>query len=201
VVCETQVRLTMKGLFSKIWIKAAVVLGCYFFLWSCENDERDIRALTDKKTSVEVAHNIESYLSQSGKVKARLTSPLMNRFQTDSPYVEFPKSLHVDFYNDSLKVESQLSALYGRYRESENKVYLKDSVIVFNIKGDTLRCEELWWDQQRQVFYTNKPARVNKPNNTVIIGVHGIEAKQDLSEYTFFNTSGHVPVSNSGILQ
>jgi len=33
----------------------------------------------------------------------------------------FPNTLHVDFYNDSAKVESQLSARYGRYKEAKEK--------------------------------------------------------------------------------
>ena len=48
----------------------------------------------------------------------------------------------------------------------ENKVYLKDCVVVINIlKGDTLRCQELWWDQNTQKFYTNKPARYSQKDN------------------------------------
>src|SRR4051812_4125976 len=57
------------------------------------------------------------------KVKGKLTAPYMLRFQLlDSPYAEFPRSLHVDFYNDSLKTESQLDAKYGKYLSNQDKV-------------------------------------------------------------------------------
>src|SRR5687768_7161325 len=112
------------------FVKAAAVLAGCFFLCACENDMDDVRQLGIKKITVEEGKNIQGYLSQSAVMKARLTAPLMKRYLTDSPYVEFPNTLHVDFFDDSLKVESQLDALYGRYKQNENRVFLKDSVVV-----------------------------------------------------------------------
>ena len=88
----------------------------------------------------------------------------MRRSEMDSPYVEFPNTLHVDFYNDSLQIESFMDARYGKWKEQDGKVYLRDSVVVMNIlKGDTLYCKELWWDQKAEKFYTDKPVRFIKP--------------------------------------
>ena len=113
------------------------------FLPACENDIQKVDELLKNKTAVEEAFKIESYLSQSGKVKAKLTSPYMLRYQADSPYVEFPKTLHVDFYNDSTKVESILDALYAKFFQYRRKVLLRDSVVVINIiNKDTLRTDE-----------------------------------------------------------
>ncbi len=64
-----------------------------------------------KKAAVEEAIQVTSYMSQEGLMKAKLSSPYMLRHQSDSAYIEFPRTLHVDFYNDSLKVESILDAL------------------------------------------------------------------------------------------
>ena len=173
---------------------AALLAGC-FILCGCENNIKDLPNLKDKRAMIEVGHGIESYLSQNGKVKGKLTAPLMYRYQQDSSYTEFPHSLHIDFYNDSMVKESQLDAKYGKFREWENKVFLKDSVVVINVlKGDTLRCEELWWDQNLQRFYTNKPARYSQKDKFVNYGRNGLEAKQDLSNLVFYDNSGTLPV-------
>ncbi|MEO6915103.1 MAG: LPS export ABC transporter periplasmic protein LptC [Chitinophagaceae bacterium] len=168
---------------------AAVLCFC-LLLYSCENKMSDIKQLSDHRTSVEQGINIDSYFSQAGKMKARLTAPLMKRFQTDSPYVEFPKHLHVQFYNDSTVVESQLFANYGKYRENERKVFLKDSVRVFNNKGDTMYCRELWWDQQKEKFYSDKPVRIHRPGGIVDYGDGGIEASQNFDAWTLFSARG-----------
>src|SRR5579875_2391660 len=107
---------------------AIIICGC-LFVWGCENDEKALKEWNEKKVMVEEAQDITTLYSVHGKIKARLTAPLMLRYNTDTIYTEFPKSLHVNFYNDSTKVESQLHALYGKYYESQNKVFLRDSVI------------------------------------------------------------------------
>ena len=126
------------------------------------------------------------------KVKGKLTSPFMRRYeQVDTPYSEFPRSLHVDFYNDSLKTESQVDALYGKYYSSLDKIFLRDSVVVKNLqKGDTLRCKELWWDQHTEKFYTDKPVRIYTPDK-ILYGT-GMEADQNFRWYTITKLTGTV---------
>src|SRR5687767_9976814 len=88
-----------------------------FFFAGCENDARVIKAWTDKKIMTEEAKDITSYLSQEGKMRAKLKAPLMIRVAADTLYVEFPQSLHVDFYNDSTRIETWLDSRYGKYFE------------------------------------------------------------------------------------
>lgn len=167
---------------------AVLVMGC-FFLVACENDPQVIKEWTERKTMVEVGKNIESYLSQGGEMRAKLVSPIMYRYQADTVYTEFPETLHVDFYDDSVKVESRLDAMYGKYYENLNKVYLRDSVRVINNEGDTLRCPDLWWDQNLQKFYTDKPARLDGKDKH-IVGNAGLEATQDLKVIQFKYPTG-----------
>ena len=180
----------MLGFFQR-WFVVVVCLwsACFFFI-RCENNQEDLPQFRKKQSSVDQGRQVVAYMSENAKVKAKLSSPLLFRSEVDSSYVEFPHSLHVDFYNDTMTVESQMDALYGKWYESANKVFLKDSVVVKNIlKGDTLRCQELWWDQKEQKFYTDKPVRINKKGGTVIYGT-GLQAPQDFSGYTIYQITG-----------
>jgi LPS export ABC transporter protein LptC len=184
------------GLRYKIYI-AALLTSC-FFIFSCENDIKEVDNLLKKQTGVEEGLDVNGFMSQEGQMKAKLRAPFMLRHQVDSPYVEFPKTLHVDFYNDSMKIESTMDALYARYREYENKVFLKDSVVVINIlKGDTLRTDELWWDQNTKEFYTDKKVRIYQPDK-IIYGT-GLRAAQDFSSYDIFKITGQVETSSNGL--
>ncbi|WP_346237565.1 LPS export ABC transporter periplasmic protein LptC [Niabella insulamsoli] len=169
-------------------MKQLLIFFMAFALVSCENSESEINAFGKKAVQKDQAKKIESYLSQGGKVKARLTAPVMVRvvsqFNVDTPYVEFPKTLHVDFFNDQKIVENKLDALYGKYFESLNKVYLRDSVVVISIKGDTLTCEDLWWDQEKELFYTDKPALLKQPTGAVP-AKNGLDASQDFKRINF----------------
>ncbi len=180
----------MTNYFSTIFLKptATFLLSCCFLL-SCENDLKLIKAWTEKREVAEEAKNIESYFSQDGVMRAKLVSSFMLRYMTDTVYTEFPKALHVDFYDDSLQIKSWLSARYGKYYESMNKVFLRDSVMVVNRDGDTLRCPELWWDQNLQKFYSDKPTRLDGKDKH-IVGNQGMEATQDLKVITFNYPTG-----------
>jgi hypothetical protein len=174
------------------------LLASLFF--ACENDIKSIPALRKKQIGIETGKDIESYYSVEAKVKAKLTSPYMVRYLTDSPYVEFPKTMHVDFYNDTLRIQTKMDAKYGKYYQYDDRVFLRDSVIVKNsITGDTLKTNELWWDKKKQLLYNDKPSYIFKKDGTQLFAKDGLQAAQDLSWYTFRNVSGPVSVPANGL--
>ncbi|MCU0334600.1 MAG: LPS export ABC transporter periplasmic protein LptC [Chitinophagaceae bacterium] len=157
---------------------------------SCENNPQELTDLTKKVTEVEEGHDIVSVFSQSGNLKAYLTAPLMKRVKADTLYVEFPNSLHVDFYNEYRQLQNVVTARYARYFESLGKVLLKDSVVVYNMIGDTLHCNTLWWDQGQEIFYTSDSVAVRTLTQT--INGTAFWAKSDFSKWTINNTVGSI---------
>jgi LPS export ABC transporter protein LptC len=163
---------------------AAFFAGC-FFVVACENKLEDIPGYKKTNINIEEAKNVETFMSQNARMKAKLTAPVMLRYMGDSLKTEFPKTLHADFYDSTMRIESQLFAKYGMYRENESKVFLRDSVVVFNINKDTLFAEELWWDQTKGSFYTDKPVTVSQttPIRQKIYG-RGLTADQNFRWFT-----------------
>jgi len=187
----------MKQQLSTILLMAAFLTGC-LFLSSCENDEKEIKDLYTRKLGIEEAKDVRLNYTNGGKAKALLTSPLMLRVQDTIPYLEFPNTVSVDFFNDAEAVESHLTSHYAKYRENQNIVYLKDSVKVYNLlKGDTLYCEELYWDRARTgaEFYTDKPVRIR--TRTQILNGIGMEARQDFKEWHIIKPTGIITVPAS----
>lgn len=169
---------------------------CCLFFFACENDPDVVNRTNTRKPNIEEGFKIESYLSQNGRQRAKLVAPYMKRYTLDTTYLEFPRSLHVDFFDSLGKVESQVNALYGKYFETQSKVYLRDSVVAFNVKGDTLRSPDLWWNQNTRKFFTDKYVRFKSVSKT-IYGGKGFEADQDLSHYTIFQPTGIILVPDS----
>ena len=169
-----------------------LIVILFLFLVSCANKEADVQAIGQKRVGVDEANMIEAYMSAGGKMRARLRAPQMLRYQDTSSKVVFPKTMHVDFFQDSTEgvVKSMLDARYGEYFEQKNMVYLKDSVRVMNTSGDTLFCAELWWSQNDQKFYTDKPVRIHRPD-MIMIGV-GLSAPQDFSYFEMYQITNSV---------
>lgn len=176
----------------------AVVITSIFLL-ACENSNKEIDDLTKKKLGIEEAVKVNINYTLGGKAKAILTAPLMLRVQDTMPYVEFPKKIHVDFYNDSTKIESILDAKYAKYIESQSKILLKDSVRFIGLKnGDTLYCDELYWDRNRPTyqFYTDKPVQIR--TKMQVINGTGFETSQDFKDKVVKNpTNSFIKVPSS----
>ena len=171
----------------KIFKIAVACLSSCFFMAACENDVDAVKALGAKVSGIDVGKDVAIYVSNDGKLGAKLTAPLMNRYLEDSSkMIEFPQSIHVDFYKDSNQIESQLSAKYAKYKETENMVYLKEDVVVFNTLGDTLWCKEMYWEQNTGKFYTEQDVVVKQHSPLAKIYGKGLEANQNLTDIRIF---------------
>lgn len=175
-------------------LKAACLAGC-FFLYACENNIETIKDLQKNKLSVDEVKGVESFFSTGGRVKAKLTAPYMLRYYDSVPRVEFPNSLHVDFFDDSLRVESYLDARRGYYNEQQNKVELKDSVVVIRINGDTLKSKELYWDQNQHKLFTKTDVEIRQKTKTIF--GKGFQSDEQLRNFTIDTVKGVLLVGAS----
>jgi LPS export ABC transporter protein LptC len=106
------------------------------------------------------------------------------------PYTEFTEGLKVDFYNDSLRVTSWLTANYGIRYESDGKTVLKNDVQVLNENNEHLSTEELIWDERKHIIYTEKFVKITTPDQ-VIYG-EGMEADEQLTTYRIKKPQGTI---------
>ena len=164
---------------------------------ACTNDPAEVRGLDKREPNIETGKNITAHFSQSANRKAYLTAPLMRRLlEADTAYTEFPEGVHVDFYDERGVLNSVVDAKYARYFEGLDKVFLRDSIRVFNVNGDSLFCHTLWWDQQKEIFYTEDSVRVATPTQNQ--WGTGLISKSDFTDFTILNTSGTFLWSDNG---
>ncbi len=169
--------------FNKIITIAVTCLSSCFFMLSCENNVNEVKALSSRVGGIDIGKDVAIYISNGGKMTAKLTAPLMKKYLLDSGrMMEFPQTIKVDFYKDSAVIESKLSAKYAHYIEAENKIFLRDSVVVYNVSGDTLWCNEMIWDQSTSKFHTDKGVIVKQHNPLSKVYGKGFEADQNLKD-------------------
>lgn len=181
--------------YKNIFVKAAAcIAGCFFF-FACENDIKVIQAMQSKKLSVDEVKVVTSYLSTGGRLKAKLSAPFMLRYYDSVPRVEFPNTLHVDFYNDSMQIESYLDAKKAYYYEQQSRVILTDSVVVIRINGDTLKTEELFWEQNLHKLFTNKDVEIRQKTKTIF--GKGFESDETLKNFRIDSITGVLLVGAS----
>ena len=169
-------------------IKMAVTLiSSCFFIAACENNLDEVKNLGAKNGGVDIGKEVAIYISNAGKLGAKITAPIMKRYIVDSSkMLEFPATIKVDFFKDSAKLDSKLTANYANYKEAENLIFLRDNVIVYNLQGDTLWCKEIYWDQVTGKFHTDKDVVVKQHNPLSKTYGKGLEANQDLTDIRIF---------------
>ncbi len=183
-------------------VTRSIFPGILFFivlLASCKNNTKEINELTGKYTIQEdKAEDVIIIYSEAGKVKARLfAKEFVVNDVAKPPYMDMRKGLKVEFYNDSTKVESTLSARYARYYKQQGNILIRDSIVVVNKKGERLNTEELVWNQKLRKIYTEKFVRIQTP--TQVMFGDGLEANEDFTWYQITNIKGLLQVNKDAV--
>ena len=179
----------------RIWIKNIVALSglaIFFVLTSCEEDLAEANKNANKNFPSRVIYNADITRRDSGKVKVRFKAPLLEEYEfIDTPYVEVRKGLYLEFY-DSKKpnVPGKLWAKYAKIIEKKQFYEAKGNVKVINNEGQTFVMESIYWDKKNQKMYTKDTVFISDKDGNIFVAAHGMNAKDDFSEYTFYNNSG-----------
>ncbi|MCX6352456.1 MAG: LPS export ABC transporter periplasmic protein LptC [Bacteroidetes bacterium] len=162
------------------------------FVFSCgKNDPAKVNKLSKTEVLKEVSTGVDAIYSDSAHVKARLITPKLVRFITD-PIVEMPIGLKVNFYDKSLKINARLKADYGIRYLSKGITVVRKNVEVVNLKGDTVKTEELTWDENTDKVHSNKFVRVKTKDEIIL--AEGFESDISFSKYTFYKIRGTIAI-------
>jgi len=164
--------------------------------FSCVNDINEINQTTQLgEPGIERGKDIEMFYSEDGNVKIMIKAPAITRYLTENPYTEFSEGLHVDFFDDSLHVTSNLTANYGVRYEKELKTIVRNDVLVINEEGEQLSTEELVWDEQKHTIYSEKFVKIT--TGTDILYGEGLEADERMTRYKILKPQGTIKVETA----
>lgn len=162
------------------------IIAASLLFSACENDIEKINLFTGDSGDYPdlIGENIEVMYSDSGKVKVQLHAKGMKQFNNaEKPYSEFPEGLIVFFYDDSSKIESEISADYAIYDNEKKMWHAKGNVIAKNLKnGYRLDSEELFWDEEKEEIFSTTFTKIVNENGT-FYGQEGFRSNQTFTKY------------------
>jgi len=165
-------------------------------LVACENDIEKVTMLNTSSDYPDViGENIDVVYTDSARVKVKMMAPKLKQYNNaEKPHSEFPEGLKVIFYNDSLKVESEIQANYAIYYNDEKLWHATGNVIAQNHNsGERLDSEELFWDEDKGRIYSESHTRIVNENGT-FYGQNGFRSNQELTDYELIGSSGVVNI-------
>lgn len=164
-------------------------------LFSCENDINVVKSLQiDDFEPVEISYDINMLYTDSGRIKLRLKSPLVQRFIRDKEFTIMPKGIYVEFYDSLGHVSSMLSANYTISYAQSGIIEAKHNVVVVNLAGEKLYTEHLIWDQNKHRIYTESEVRVVTADNDLI--GDGLESDEKFNNWVILYPRGNMNVKN-----
>lgn len=139
----------------------------------------------------ESAENVTLTVSDSGIVSFIVKAPIFNTYRTDSTYVDYPEGITAISYTEHGQQQAILTANYACNINNSMYKASKNVVIVDMLKGDTLKTEEIIWDQRRRMIYSKVLVKQTKSDGSVNYG-DGFEADERFTKYTIFHPRGEM---------
>ncbi|HTI59652.1 LPS export ABC transporter periplasmic protein LptC [Mucilaginibacter sp.] len=187
----------LPGLFLTVIIAATMVVT------GCENDLKDLKKISANEATKPVQRytNVDVIWSDSAKVKAHMTSPLMLDYtKVAKPYTEMPKGVKVIFYDANLQQTCTITSEYAIRHVAEKVIELRKNVVGTNVKGETFHSDELIWDENTRQIHSDKPVHVQMTDGSILDGLNFV-SDEGLNHWKFGPSTGIIHVDSKQIGQ
>ena len=174
-----------------IAIALAVGLSC------CKKEIKQLPPIKGGKTlPLETALELTIIYSDSGLLKAKIYAPVLERYEGKEPYMLMPKGVKMEFFDGSESVNSTLTADFAKITElPDNKIMeARKNVVVVNENGETLKTEELFWNQKQERISSDVAVTITRKEE-IIQGI-GLESNQNFTRYKIKKIKGTMEVKN-----
>jgi LPS export ABC transporter protein LptC len=174
-------------------IKVIAAAGLLSSCGSSDLNEAERITLDQQEVPVETGKDITVIYTDSARLQAEVMANTMNRYKKENEsYLEMPDGVIAYFYNDKEERSSTLTANHGVRYTGKGKTVVRDSVVVVNRKGDTLRTERMVWNERKNFIRSEKEVTVKTSEE--IINARGFRSNPSFTEYEFYDIQGTVAV-------
>ncbi len=180
---------------SKHSIKNIVTAIAVTMFFSCKNNFKEVQKIgMSENEPIGVAENINFKHTDSGKVKAILISPkMLNYANREFPYREFPEGINLEIFEKGKK--NTIISDYAIIYDKTGLIDLQDNVRVSTPEKDTLFAEQLYYDQKKELLFTNRPITF-RTKQDIIKGV-GFDTDKSFTNAEVLEVEGIITVSDN----
>ena len=175
-----------------IFNAGAALFSATVFL-SCERKLDVIKNSDILSLPTTTVKNLESIITDSSKLQLILSSPLMESYSSlKPPYAEFRNGIKALFYDGHKEPIAFVTSKYAKYLDDKKIWELKDSVVAVNEKNERLETELLYWDQEKDLFYTDRFVRITSEDQ-IVMGI-GMKSNSRFTNWWIRNVSATIPI-------
>lgn len=199
MVYQTKVLLALKPVLSRLPAAGISILLLWIVFQGCRNNPEVVQSTVDSTgQALMTATDIEVIFSDSGHLQARVTGPVVNRYEGETVWLEFPKGFRAEMFDSAQRMETTITADYGKRMESSKIMEARGNVVVRNeFKNEQLNTDVLIWNEMRHTITTESPVKITTPGK-VLYGT-GLESNETFTNYRILRPRGEMQVKEDSI--
>jgi LPS export ABC transporter protein LptC len=173
----------------------AVVL--VFLMFACTTHTMEhTEAVADRATVPRLrASEVTTVISDSGVTRYRIYTQKWDMYdKAIPPYQEFPQGIYLEKFDSLLNIDANIESDYAKYLDNEHLWELRGNVRLMNIKGELFESERIFWNERSEKVYSDTLVKITQTNR--IINAVGFESNQQMTKYTFRQTTGIIPMED-----
>ena len=121
-------------------------------------------------------------------------SPLVEKYdKAEPPYAEFRTGIKVVLYNGKDSAQARVTSRYAKCTNN-NLWELRDSVVVINDKEERLETELLFWNQEKDLIYTDRFVKITSEDQ-ITQGI-GFESDSHLNRRKILRVTADIYLKN-----
>ena len=137
------------------------VLAVTISIISCGKKSIEYEKIDILRLPSQTGKDFTTTYTDSGKLELVFSAPVMERYEkAEPPYTEFRSGLDVRFHDGKSRPVASVTSRYAKFHDDKNLWELQDSVVAFNEAGEKLETELLFWDQKKDLIYTDRFVRL-----------------------------------------
>ncbi len=147
-----------------------IVISMGMFCYACKNDVKEVEdVIKTNDDPNETSEDVELTFSDGGVIQMKMKAPLLEKYNLeDGNKLNWPKGIHVFFYDSVDVVRSELTSKKAHLLEHEKFMLVRDSVVFFNTDNEKLETEELQLFFDKDSIYTDKFVKISTKDGVIV---------------------------------
>lgn len=172
-------------------VSSIVMVIAMTMFFSCKSNLDEVNKIgISENEPIGVAENINLKYTDSGRVTANLLSPKMLDFSNrDFAYNEFPEGARLNIFDENNE-KSTIIADYAIVYDKTGIIDMQGNVVLASTTQDTLFAEQLYYDQNREWLFTNKPVTFRRGQD--VINGNGFDSDSEFNQAQVLEIDGIV---------
>ena len=179
-------------------ITAAFIAAVMFVLFpACSGNNSKLADAITERDSLPMMKTlgVTTLVSDSGIIRYKIIAEEWSIFdKKNPPYWSFEQGVYLEKFDTLQQIDASIKADTAYYFNKKRLWELRNNIHIKNLEGTEFHTDLLYWDENEQTIYSDKPIRIQQANGQTLTGSNGFKSNQALTDFEVYNNTGIILV-------